>query len=593
MTDASPPGSDRPLPTVLGINYSGADPNAALVIDAEVAAAVEEERFIRDKHASGRFPSRAVAYCLEVARDRGREVDHVAFGWDCPKYGDGRMARFFEKEINERYAVDDATRRWQSWMQKTFDPVSVREKIEDSLVELGLDREALPPVHFLPHHLTHAAGAYLLSGFDHAAVLTLDGSGEEMCTGLWVGQNGSLEERESIPMPHSLGWYYAAITEYLGFAAYDGEYKVMGLACYGETDADLLGRLRKLLIIDAEAGSYQLDPSFIHYGPHNYSSRFTDALVELIGSPPRERETEPTDFHKSVAYVAQELLEEVGISLARRAAQLSGSRRLCLAGGSALNCKMVQQILLSDAVDDVFVLPNAGDGGQALSAAVLLSQQLTGRRPERLRSVALGPEFADEEIKGILEECCLDYTVEGNPCPRAAQDLADGCVVGWFQGRMEFGPRSLGNRSILADPRRIASRDKVNAVVKYREYWRPFCPSILAEAASDYFEIRPSDAPFMTITLPVRESRKQEIEAVVHVDGTARPQFVHDDTHPRYAELLRAFRDLTGIPVLLNTSFNVKGEPIVCSPRDAIRNFYTCGMDVLYLGGFRLSKRGV
>jgi carbamoyltransferase len=583
--------TDRKTLTILGVNFSGADPNAALVIDGKIAAAVEEERFIREKHASGRFPSRAVQYCLEVARRYGRSVDYVAFGWDCPMYSDGRMARFYASEVNGRYDVDEATQRWQAWMQQTFNADRVTSQIHACLVENGCERDALPPVRFLSHHRTHAAGAYLLSGFEDAAVLTLDGSGEDVCTVLWTGRDGAVEEQARFPIPHSLGWYYAAITEFLGFQAYDGEYKVMGLAPYGRANVEVKAWLNKLLHIDAEAGSYALDPYYIHYGKHTYSGRYTDALVELMGVPPRTPETEPTENHKDIAYAAQEILEEIGVGLARRVTRTAGSRRVCLAGGTALNCKMSQRILDSEGIDDIFILPNAGDGGQALSAAVLLSYELTGRRPDRLRSVALGPSFSDDEIKQILNECLLDHTYEANVCERAAQDIACGKVVGWFQGAMEFGPRALGNRSILADPRHVASRDKVNAVVKYREYWRPFCPSLLAEAAPSYFVTTPSDAPFMAITLAVHADKKAEIPAVVHVDGTVRPQFVHQDTHPLYHELIRSFAALTNVPVLLNTSFNVKGEPIVCTPRDALRNFYSCGMDVLYLGSFRLAKR--
>jgi carbamoyltransferase len=502
------------------------------------------------------------------------------------------MARFYEEEINARYEVDPATRHWQKRMLEKFNADLVTRQIRDCLVANGIDRDALPPVRFLSHHRTHAAGAYFFSGFEDAAILTLDGSGEEACTALWTGRGRQLEQQREFPIPHSLGWYYAALTEYLGFRAYNGEYKVMGLAPYGKANGELSRRLREVLRIDREEGAYTVDPSYIHYGEHSYSGRFTDDLVELLGNPPRVPDADPTGFHKEVAYAGQDLLEEIGVALARRATTAAGSRRVCLAGGTALNCKMSQRILESEWADDIFILPNAGDGGQALSAAMLLDHEMTGRRPEPLRSVALGPEFGDEEIKKILDECLLEYTYEKNVAERAARDVAGGKVVGWFQGRMEFGPRALGNRSILADPRHVASRDKVNAVVKYREYWRPFCPSLLAEAARGYFETVPSDAPFMTITFQVREDRKDEIPAVVHVDGSARPQLVHRDTHPLYHEMIRSFQALTNVPAVLNTSFNVKGEPIVCTPRDALRNYFTCGMDTLYLGSFRLEKKG-
>ena len=576
---------------ILGVNFSGADPNASLVIDDEIVAAVEEERFVREKHASGQFPSRAIAYCLDLAAQRGRSIDYVAFGWDCPKYGDGRMARFFEQKLNGQYTIDEATRVWQSRMLKMFHPNRIKQQIRFCLKSHGLDRRALPPIRFLSHHLTHAAGAFLLSGFEESAVLTLDGSGDDLCTGLWMASDGRLRPQGAMHMPHSLGWFYAAITEYLGFQAYDGEYKVMGLAPYGRPDPQLAAQLAQVLMVLHNGDlTYRLDPSFIHYGLHSYSGRFTDKLVKLLGRPPRPPESDPSAFHKRVAFEAQALLDRCGIALAHRVTVDAGCRKLCLAGGAAMNGKMAQRLLESPWVDDLFVLPNPGDGGQSLSAAVFLAHRLGGQRPQRLRSIALGPSFTDPQIKRFLDQNQIRHTYEKDLCGRAAADLAAGRILGWFQGRMEFGPRALGHRSILADPRVVSSRDKVNSVVKFREYWRPFSPSLLASAASAFFDVQPSDAPFMTITLPVRFSRRRQIPAVVHKDGTARPQFVHRDTDPVFHDLIRCFASMTGIPVLLNTSFNVKGEPIVCTPQEAVERFFSSGMDVLYLGSYRVDK---
>jgi carbamoyltransferase len=574
--------------TMLGVNFSGADPNAALVVDGEIAAAAEEERFTREKHATGQFPKRALRYCLDEAARRGRKIDAVAFGWDGDRYADGSIADFYDTQVNAKFPVDDATRAWQKRMIATFHRDAVTRQIHDALVAAGFDRRALPPVRFLGHHRTHAAGAYLLSRFEKAAVLTLDGSGDDLCTALWKASDGRVERTAAFPIPHSLGWFYAAMTEYLGFEAYDGEYKVMGLAPYGKSDGAIREKLAR--VVKVSPGGYALDPRFIHYGRHSHSGRFTDDLVELLGRPPRGRETDPTEHHKGVAFEAQDLFERACLAVAARAVELGGDRRLCLSGGAALNCKMSQRVLESELMDDVFVLPNAGDGGQSLSAAVLLSTELTGRRPAPLETLALGPSWTDDEVKSIIDECLLPATRPADVASAAAEDVAAGKVVGWFQGRMEFGPRALGQRSILADPRRVESRDKVNRVVKYREYWRPFCPSVLAEAAPRYFS-KLTDALFMAITLPATAEARREMPAVVHVDGTARPQLVRRETLPLYHDMIRAFGERTGVPAVLNTSFNVKGEPIVCTPRDAIRNFYSCGLDVLYLGPFRIEKR--
>ena len=571
---------------VLGVNFSGADPNAALVVDGEIRAAVEEERFIRDKHAVNRFPTRAVGYCLELAQRLGVAIDAVALGWDCDKYSGSFMREFYEREVNAVYPVDEATRAWQGRMIATFTWDNVTRQVEAAFRANGWEG-AIPPIRAFGHHQTHAAGAFLMSPFERAVVLTLDGSGDEICTGLWRADGEIPELVEKIPIPHSVGWFYAALTEYLGFSAYDGEYKVMGLAPYGKPDPTVAAALRKVLTPSEEG--YRLDPNYIHYGAHTYSGRFTDAFAELLGQPPRTPETEPTAFHQSVALEGQTLFEEVVVGLARRLVEQTGIRNVCLAGGAALNCKTSQRILTSDFVDDVFVLPSAGDGGQALSAAVICSYRELGRRPT-LTSMGLGPSFTDDRIEAILSECLLPRERPDDAAVAAAEDLAAGRVVGWFSGPMEFGPRALGQRSILADPRDVAFRDKVNRVIKYREYWRPFCPSILAERAADYFESAHTDARFMAITLPVRPEKAAEIPAVVHVDGTSRPQFVHAEASPDFHRLISAFAERSGVPVVLNTSFNVRGEPIVCTPKDAIRHFYSSGMDVLYLGSFRLAK---
>jgi carbamoyltransferase len=390
-------------------------------------------------------------------------------------------------------------------------------------------------------------------------------------------------------MPHSLGWFYAAFTEYLGFDAYDGEYKVMGLAAYGGPNREIAERVSRVLRPAPDGIGYELETAYIHDGPHAYSGRFTDHLSELLGRPPRASAQAIDDWHRDLAYAVQDALEQAVVRLARWAVRTTGIRRLCLSGGVAQNVKLNSRLLRLEEVDDVFAHPLCADSGSAAGAALAACFRATGERPERLTTLALGPEESEAEIEAALRLAHLDYERPEDPCDAVAAELAEGRIVGWFQGRMEAGPRALGQRSILADPRRVESRDRVNAIIKFREDWRPFCPSILAEAQSKYLVAR-SATPFMIVAVEATPALRTDAPAVVHVDGSVRPQTVAQQVLPRYHRLLAAFERRTGVPVLLNTSFNVKGEPIVCTITDALRTFWSTGLDVLAAGDFIVRK---
>lgn len=569
--------------------FAGIDPAAAVVVDGRVAAYVEEERLIRYKHAPGVFPIRSVKACLKLAGLGLGDVDLIVQGWDAPRYGSGAMASFYER-VNERYPPDAATRRWQQRNCAAFAPAAQRAALEAALVPaLGVHPEGIPPLEFYPHHRTHAAAAFFLSPFDEALVLTVDGSGDSDCTTLWHGRGVDLEPIYRIEIPHSLGWFYAAITEYLGFQAYDGEYKVMGLAAYGREDPEIRARLGRLIRPGAHGFDYEADPRYIHHGPHTYSDRFTDHLVELLGLPPRQggRRIEP--IHETIAYEAQRLLEGTVIRLVTHFARQTGLRRLCIGGGVGLNVKMNSCIRRSGLFDDVFPFPVPNDSGLAIGAAVGRWVDHTRRRPEPLRHLFLGESFTDDDIELQLRTCGLSYRRCDDIADATAELLAAGKVVGWFQGRMEGGPRALGGRSILADPRSVEARDRVNAAVKFREYWRPFCPSLTEEAGPDYLE-QATSARFMILAFEATEWAKRRVPAVVHVDGTMRAQTVDRDSNPVYHRLLKAFERRTGVPCLLNTSFNVKGEAIVSAPRDALRTFWSTGLDALAIGSYLVEK---
>lgn len=571
---------------LLGIFHSHADPSATLLIDDTVAAFVEEERLSRVKHSFGAFPTRAIRWVLKHGGLELTDIDAIVQAWDCKKYDDGRIARHYD-EINRRYPTADADRAYQQKLVQQFRTEPQRALIVRALRHEFGDIE-LPPIHFVNHHLAHACAAYFSSGFDQALVLSIDGSGEEITTSWWHGSGGKLELLHEVKIPHSLGWVYSAFTEYLGFEAYDGEYKVMGLAAYGSPNAALQDKVAQLLWPD-DLGGFETNPMLLTRGPHSWSHHYSDALVQHMGRPPGWRDQTVTDWHKDLAFAVQQRLEQVVFSMTRYWTQKTGVRRLCVAGGVGLNVKMNGNLFDAGIVDDVFAYPLCSDLGQSIGAALAYRYQQAGLSNRRIAHLYLGPGFADEEIEKVLKDCRVPYRQSQNISRDTAALVAQGKVVGWFQGRMEAGPRALGARSIIADSRNEAARDRVNAAIKYRELWRPFCPSMTREGAERYFDHR-THAPFMVITFRANDRARAEIPAVVHVDGTSRPQVVDESSNSRYHGLITAFGRLTGVPCILNTSFNVKGEPIVCTPQDALRTYFATGLDALAIGNCLLEK---
>lgn len=572
----------------LGIFEGHYDPAVAAVRDGEVLAFAEEERFLRNKHAKGSYPERALKFCLDRAGVGPQDVAAIGINWNLKSYTDGSMSAFFSRMRKEWPAVDGRTVAWQNRVTQIYNESTTRERHQFAW-RRAFGEVTLPPLHGIPHHYTHALQAYLQSPFEEALCLTVDGSGDQHCSVLWRCEGERIEPFYEINMPHSLGWFYAAFTEYLGFEAYDGEYKVMGLAAYGKANADLQGKIGRILKAAPDAIGYRLDPTFIHYGAHSWSERFTDEMPKLFERNPRAPDETIEEWHFDLAFAVQAALEGAVTRLVSRAANATGLRNLCIGGGVGLNVKMNSELFALDGIDRVFAHPLCSDSGAAAGAALGACWRETGVKPEALRTLALGNEESEGTIEATLKRCGVRYERPGDIAGAAAKELAAGNVVGWFQGRMEAGPRALGQRSILADPRKVESRDRVNAVIKYREPWRPFCPSMTAEAAERYL-VDWDDAPFMIIAFRANERMKSEAPAVVHVDGTARVQLVHRTTHALYHRLISSFEKITGVPVLLNTSFNVKGEPIVCTATDALRTFFATGMDCLAIGPFLLKK---
>jgi carbamoyltransferase len=599
---------------ILGIIGFGWNPGACLLVDGRLIAFAEEERFTRVKSSHGLFPGKAIDYCLREARLKLGDIDRIAFGWDASKYPyrmlrmmtgqylkyRSRARRAFHRERGGR-SVLNAIANVMLWT-----PPRLREEIKLGLRAQGFKGE-IPAIEFVSHHLAHAYSAYHCSPFNEALILTLDGSGEDNSTQLAIGRGDEITVKETVPIPHSLGWYYAAFTEYLGFVPYRDEGKLMGLAALGEPRKDdNPWRARLERIIRHSNGTYEVEPIYTRIGGHYYGARFTDALAEfvtqydpemepvmygekcLIGGMPQSRYLLPK--YVDLAWAVQDKLEEVATSIVTRAVREHGIRNLCVAGGVGLNCKMNGELLRTTGAERIFVQPASNDAGTALGAAMIVAQSHGDKIRNELEHVYYGPGFSNDEIKKTLEACKVAYEACDNIAERVAGCLAEGSIVGWFQGRMEFGARALGGRSILANPVIPAMKDKVNNEVKYRESWRPFCPSLLSESKDDYLQ-GAAEAPFMIVAFPVQDDKRHLIPAAVHVDGTVRPQTIKEWANPRFFHLIRTLEKHTGHGVVVNTSFNVRGEPIVCTPLEALRCYFSTGLDMLAIGDFLLTKR--
>ncbi|ODB35854.1 hypothetical protein BB427_16225 [Pseudoalteromonas sp. BMB] len=571
---------------ILGIFMQGPNTGACLFENGNLVAMVEEERFTRVKSASEAFPSKSIQFCLKKAKVTLNDVSVVATSWDHDFYP-VKMDQFMGGL--EGRELDPLADPSESIIHNKLTPAMALSKIKIGLRKIAPTAE--PIIKWYPHHKCHAASVYYLSGFEESAVLVMDGSGENQSTTTWFGKDGELSLQSQWLLPNSMGWFYSALTEWLGFNAYSGEGKVMGLAAYGKASADIAQKLRKVCDV-GEHGNYQVDPTYIYFGERSYSKKFTDKLVELLGEP-RVPESELSDYHINVAYETQKLLEDVASRITKRLMQETGTTNLCVSGGVAMNCKMNGLLSHLECVSDIFINPASHDSGTAMGAALLAHKEIVGDLPaNRLEHAYYGPSFSDEDIEPILKHCQLKYEKVDNIAAECARLLAEDNIIGWFQGASEFGARALGARSILANPTNKDMKDIVNARVKYREGFRPFAPSMIEEVKDKYME-SPKDSPFMILAYQFKDEYKAEFPSVVHVDGSVRPQTVSKKHHPLYWNLINEFGEITGHPIIINTSFNVRGEPIVNNPLDAVRCFFSTGMNVLAIGSFIIKKEGV
>jgi carbamoyltransferase len=565
---------------ILGIGTIYHDPAACLLIDGRIVAAAEEERFSRKKHAQGEYPVHAIAYCLREAGLRPEDIELVAHPCSADSYDRNKWG-FFRRALWKRpaqalKAITKAGVHRQSFL----------ETPREAMRRAGLDPERIP-IRYIDHHLAHAASAYYFSGFDKAATMTVDGAGELTATTLGYAEGGRVEMTREILFPDSLGFFYSTVTDFLGFEHMDGEYKLMGMAPFGDPkkiDISELIRYRR--------GTYRVNDDYCYavrrkrYKKDKWYSR---KFVERFG-PPRQGDGlgEP---YIHIAAAAQAKLEEITIRLVEdhlTEALKRSEGRLCFSGGCALNVKLNQRLIEHPLISELWVQPASSDAGIPLGAAALVAAE-NGDPIEPMTHAYFGPSYDPASCLAVFENSPHQVRRCGSITAEVSRLLAEGHIVAWFQGRMEWGPRALGNRSILGNPTLRGTADRINEIIKFRETWRPFCPSILKERAFEVLDTA-HDSPFMTFSFPVREAWKKRIPEVVHVDGTARPQFVARQDNPRFHELLRAFEKRTGVPLLINTSLNRRGEPLVCSPQDALRMFEESGLEYLAIGDSLITK---
>jgi len=599
---------------VLGISAFYHDSAAALVIGDKVIAAAQEERFTRDKHTPD-FPKNAVKYCLDEA---GLEIDDL----DAIVFYDKPLLKF-ERLLQTYYAF--APKGLLSFLKAI--PVWLNEKlflkklIYDSLKEVGSYDKKKVKLLFPEHHLSHAASAFFPSPYEKAAILTIDGVGEWCTASIGVGEQGKIKILKEMEFPHSVGLLYSAFTYYLGFTVNSGEYKLMGLAPYGNPEAeetdDFIRLIKSNLIDIKEDGSVWLNQKYFNYAT-GLRMVHDKKWERLFGFKRRDAESNLEQKHCNLALAIQIVTEEIVIKMAEEAKRLTNADYLCMAGGVALNCVANGKLLRKNIFKEIYIQPAAGDAGGALGAALAASYmyfdavRTFDNKNDHMLGSYLGPDYSEKEIQLMNKKTKSVFTKYDNFSELAefvAAQLAQGNVVGWFQDRMEFGPRALGNRSILGDARNPEMQKKLNLKIKYREGFRPFAPSVLAEDVSEYFDLD-SDSPYMLIVAPVKESRRKklpdnyynlslwerlyyersDIQSITHLDFSARIQTVHKETNPRYWELIYAFKQQTGYGLIVNTSFNVRGEPIVCTPYDAYRCFMSTEMDYLVIGDFVYCK---
>ena len=572
---------------ILGINDL-ADPSISIVRNGRVIFYCEEERLTRIKHSHNMFPILSIKQAFKTLKISLSDIECITYNWNLRKYENGMMKNFF-KSLRTKYKIDKNTLLWQNNRLKNRNKINFVKKLNFNLKK-HFTYKKLPKVKFFSHHYVHAFQSFKHSNFTKAICITIDGSGEENCTVIWKCNGNKIIPIKTINMPNSLGWFYSAFTEFFGFKAYDGEYKLMGLAAYGKPNKKLREKVRKILNPNPKSGNYILDPSYIHYGKHSYSGRFTDKLVKIFEKKPPKKTNYYSQWYKDLAYEIQSSLEDSVINLIKKININQKVNNFCIGGGVGLNIKLNSKLFEQKFVKDYFANPLCPDSGASVGSALLADSQINSSKIKKLKNLSLGPKYTNRLILKEIKKSRLNYMFKKNIHTIVSAELAKGNIIGWFQGSMEAGPRALGNISIIADPRNKKVLNIINKKIKFREIWRPFCPSILKENVAEYFDSF-TESKFMTISFKANSKLKKIAPAIVHVDGTSRIQSVDKSNNKKYYRLINEFYKKTKVPVILNTSFNIKGEPIVCSPSDAIKTFINTDLDILVLENYIIYKK--
>ena len=573
---------------ILGIVHDVTNTSAALIDNGEVVAACAEERLVRIKRYRF-FPHKAIQFCLEKANCTIEDVEYIAHGFNPAIYCRRNNLRFSHIP------------RWRAEYFFSI-PNNLSDKYDGHFEgyarqEIGVSllngKKTKCEIIYVDHHLSHCANAFLLSPYEDAAIFSADGRGEHSTGMFAVGNKNKIEVIKEIPYPHSIGLFYGIFTEHLGFRLYSDEWKVMALSAYAtdkRMNEEYYKKIRGLVSVDNN-GTFEMDLSFFMHFLQDQSGYSSSKLIQLIG-PTRENNDELTERHYAIAHAVQKVTEDILTQMLNWLYEQTGLERVTVSGGTFMNSLFNGKIRDKTDFKEVFISSCPDDIGTSIGAALYVYNHLLGNKKRYVQKHNYyGPEFSNNEVRETLDRYKVKYESVDNITEYTAKLLAEGYLIGWFQGRMEYGERALGNRSILADPRDSSMKDKINAAVKYRESFRPFAPSILYEKTGEYFEIPDSvGVPFMEQICKVKKEKQEEIPAVVHKDGTGRLQTVKKDINARFYDLIKSFYGITGVPVVLNTSFNLNGEPIVCSPNDAIRTFYTCGLDYLVMGNYVIKK---
>ncbi|MBI5965764.1 MAG: hypothetical protein HY863_19980 [Chloroflexi bacterium] len=573
---------------ILGLHFNSSDPSATLIVNDEIVAIAEEERFSQIKHAFNQFPSKAISYCLSRGGINVTDIDCIAIGRDVPAFPTVVAEHFLQVWQNFKPIGSQALKAHARIISQ-HPPELFRKQLEQQLFR-GIDKVNYPEIIYVRHHLAHACSAYMLSEFANATVVTADARGEVDATNIWSAEGDKITHIQEWNIPSSLGWYYTKFTSWFGFEPHDGEGKLMGLAAYGEYKRELDEKVQEVLHLTGDNNVYAIGQRFFLGEFTDDNNPYTEEWISMFGQPRSVRDDSNfSKYHQDLAFAVQLNLEKIGLALVAHGITQTGFEKVCLAGGTFMNCKLNGKIAQLVGPDNLFVQPLAGDNGISLGAALAVYLSKGWDWSGRLNHTYYGPEYSDLDIGNALDKRNLRSRKSQDIAQETATQICNNKVVGWFQGRMEAGMRALGNRSILANPKNPLMKDIINKKVKFREPWRPFCPSILDSEYQKY-SAEGGELPFMIVATDALDGVKDSLPSVVHHDNTMRPQIVRKNTNPLFYELIEFVKQLQGDGVILNTSLNLRGKPIACTPDDAIDVFLNSEMDVLVMGSYIIEK---